>query len=166
MSLVLSRYRVTDLSIRCGPYYVDSFSIAAENEMACISSKWYFGTLSSDDEATDIMMEECEGELEEGLWLIWQEDRSPSPDFYILTLAESKTSVVHMVILPELLRSESVGYALPDGPVFDCLESLVEFYRLFKDTLPCRLGKNCHGTLPPPSQLKVWNLLQTMGAGA
>lgn len=100
---------------------------------------WYHGRITR-EQAIDILLENGR---QEGLFLV--RDKAGSNNF-VLSLWHANQAL-HF----QIQCRGGMYYSIDDGPIFEGLDSLIEYYIDQADGLPIRLGPYCIGNTPPSS---------------
>ena len=100
---------------------------------------WYHGRITR-EQAIDILLQNGR---QEGLFLV--RDKAGSDNF-VLSLWHANQAL-HF----QIQCRGGMYYSIDDGPIFEGLDSLIEYYIDQADGLPIRLGPYCIGNTPPSS---------------
>lgn len=104
-------------------------------------ASWYHGRITR-DQAIDILLQRGR---QEGLFLV-RKKAGGSEDNFVLSLWHGNQAL-HF----QIQCRGGINYSIDDGPIFEGLDSLIEYYRDQADGLPIRLTQFCQGNPPPPS---------------
>ena len=103
-------------------------------------ASWFHGRISR-DQAVETLLQNGR---HEGLFLV-RSKTSPG-DSYVLSLWHANQAL-HF----QIQCRGGIYYSIDDGPIFEGLDSLIEYYRDQADGLPIRLTQFCRGNPPPVS---------------
>ena len=118
-------------------YLISDAATAKEEEKDLL---WFHGRITRDT-AVHILRDNGGGE---GKFLV-RESTSRSGDYVV--------SLIHNS-LPQHFQIQCLGdfyYKIDNGPLFQGLDQLINYYRMGANGLPTKLTGFCKGTTPPPS---------------
>lgn len=101
---------------------------------------WYHGRITR-DQAIDILLQNGR---KEGLFLV--RNKAGAEDNFVLSLWHANQAL-HF----QIQCRGGIYYSIDDGPIFEGLDSLIEYYKEQADGLPIRLSQFCKGNPPPTS---------------
>lgn len=104
-------------------------------------ASWYHGRITR-DQAIEILLQNGR---QEGLFLV-RNKAGGSEDNFVLSLWHGNQAL-HF----QIQSRGGIYYSIDDGPSFEGLDSLIEYYREQADGLPIRLTQFCQGNPPPAS---------------
>ena len=103
---------------------------------------WFHGKITREN-AVNILSAHGKNE---GIFLV-RESKTVPGDFVLSLWHENQA--LHF----QIQNRGGIFFSIDDGPVFQGLDSLVDYYRNDADGLPIRLTSYCHGG-PPPSSIR------------
>ncbi|KAJ7324070.1 hypothetical protein OS493_030243 [Desmophyllum pertusum] len=101
---------------------------------------WYHGRITR-EQAIEILLQNGR---QEGLFLV--RNKAGAEDSFVLSLWH-----VNQALHFQIQCRGGIYYSIDDGPMFEGLDSLIEYYREQADGLPIRLSQFCKGNPPPTS---------------
>lgn len=101
---------------------------------------WYHGRITR-EQAIEILLQNGR---QEGLFLV--RNKAGAEDNFVLSLWH-----VNQALHFQIQCRGGICYSIDDGPIFEGLDSLIEYYREQAAGLPIRLTQFCKGNPPPPS---------------
>lgn len=101
---------------------------------------WYHGRITR-EQAIDILFQNGR---QEGLFLV--RNKAGAEDNFVLSLWH-----VNQALHFQIQCRGGIYYSIDDGPIFEGLDTLIEYYTEQADGLPIRLSQFCKGNPPPTS---------------
>ena len=101
---------------------------------------WYHGRITR-EQAIDILFQNGR---QEGLFLV--RSKAGAEDNFVLSLWHG-SQALHF----QIQCRGGIYYSIDDGPIFEGLDTLIEYYTEQADGLPIRLSQFCKGNPPPTS---------------
>lgn len=101
---------------------------------------WYHGRITR-EQAIELLLQNGR---QEGLFLV--RNKAGTGDNFVLSLW-CANQALHF----QIQCRGGINYSIDDGPVFEGLDSLIEYYMAQADGLPIRLAQFCRGSPPPVS---------------
>ena len=111
-----------------------------------LSNRWYHGKITREN-ALHLL---TDGSATDGRFLIRESTHKPG-NYVISILIEGEPQ--HF----QIIHHGDAWYSIDNGPVFQGLDALVNYYQGVSDGLPRTLGQPISGDAPPPQTLKRYD---------